>query len=523
MSATILANFYRAVRSLWADTDGVILPYVTIMLVVFVGIGALALDGGRYMSLQTQLQKAADSYALAGAAELDRLTTSTARAYNAIQNRMAGQGTNDDLHGSNVTVQSIRFLSALPASDATPITAVLCSNNACTPAQSVLARFVEVTVTPKTLPAIMPIRFVNAAMGNLTAGASAVAGSDGVNCGLTPIFICNPFELAGDTYDQATARLEAADADVTGSFKRQLIRMGDAGGSGTWGPGDFGYLVPEPGTLPSDSCFPAGQEIGKAMAMDRPLVCVRQNGVDLLPGNTNSAKDGLNTRFGLYPAGGSLDNPACQSTYPPDENVRKGMKDKGGDWCKADPDGKDTGNGTNWPPGPNNGGLGVDSCLLGSSSCSPNENLGASTWNCTAYWNAAHPVGLGHAAPSGIVDPPGSSSRSCANSNVSRYEVYKWENSHNFNGDLGPNGETGTPQCVPANKKPNRRLMNVAIVNCRSSPVPIQSNAQNVPVAAFGQFFLTHAVTNQTKPYAEFVKIINRGDGGLYDQVQLYR
>ena len=50
MSATILASFYRAVRSLWEDTDGVILPYVTVMLVVLVGIAALALDGARYMS-----------------------------------------------------------------------------------------------------------------------------------------------------------------------------------------------------------------------------------------------------------------------------------------------------------------------------------------------------------------------------------------------------------------------------------------------------------------------------------------
>ena len=60
------------------------LPYVTIMLVIFVGVGALALDGARATSLQTQLQKGADALAIAGAAELDRLTTSTSRATNAI-------------------------------------------------------------------------------------------------------------------------------------------------------------------------------------------------------------------------------------------------------------------------------------------------------------------------------------------------------------------------------------------------------------------------------------------------------
>jgi hypothetical protein len=43
------------------------------MLVVIVGISVLALDGARYMSLQTELQNRADALALAGAAELDRL------------------------------------------------------------------------------------------------------------------------------------------------------------------------------------------------------------------------------------------------------------------------------------------------------------------------------------------------------------------------------------------------------------------------------------------------------------------
>ncbi len=37
----------------WNDTSGVILPYVTIMLVVMVGLSVLALDGARLMSLQT--------------------------------------------------------------------------------------------------------------------------------------------------------------------------------------------------------------------------------------------------------------------------------------------------------------------------------------------------------------------------------------------------------------------------------------------------------------------------------------
>src|ERR1700724_4932793 len=78
------AKIAHSLKSFRADTDGIILPYVTMMLVVIVGVSVLALDGSRYMSLQTQLQNGADALALAGAAELDRTPTAIERAINAI-------------------------------------------------------------------------------------------------------------------------------------------------------------------------------------------------------------------------------------------------------------------------------------------------------------------------------------------------------------------------------------------------------------------------------------------------------
>jgi Flp pilus assembly protein TadG len=59
-------------RKLQDDSDGVILPYVAIMLAVIIGLSALAFDASRLMSIQTQLQNGADALTLAGAAELDR-------------------------------------------------------------------------------------------------------------------------------------------------------------------------------------------------------------------------------------------------------------------------------------------------------------------------------------------------------------------------------------------------------------------------------------------------------------------
>jgi hypothetical protein len=48
---TVAAKIAQSIKGFWGDTDGVILPYVTVMLVVIVGVSVLALDGSRYMSV----------------------------------------------------------------------------------------------------------------------------------------------------------------------------------------------------------------------------------------------------------------------------------------------------------------------------------------------------------------------------------------------------------------------------------------------------------------------------------------
>src|SRR5262252_1032062 len=87
----LIEKLAQSATALWSDTQGLILPYVTIMLVVIIGVAVLALDGARYMSLQTQLQNGADALALAGAAELDRLPDSETRAIRAMNNLLRNQ------------------------------------------------------------------------------------------------------------------------------------------------------------------------------------------------------------------------------------------------------------------------------------------------------------------------------------------------------------------------------------------------------------------------------------------------
>jgi len=107
-------------RHLWSDSDGVILPYVAITLVVIIGLSALAIDGSRLMSVQTQLQNGADTLAPAGAAELDRRPDSIIRARAAIQGLVINPISGAEI-GQIAEVTSIDFLQSLPASDDLPI------------------------------------------------------------------------------------------------------------------------------------------------------------------------------------------------------------------------------------------------------------------------------------------------------------------------------------------------------------------------------------------------------------------
>src|SRR5437660_8789014 len=181
-------------RAVWNDTSGVILPYVTVMLVVIVGLSVLALDGARLMSLQTQLQNGANALALAGAAELDRLPDAETRARSAIEWLL----TNSTLSGCGairtIAVSNIQFYSRLPASDASPMSAGTRATS------SRDARFVAVTAQPVTLSTILPEAFFGGS-NTITTARSAVAGFDQVVCGVTPTYVCSPYETPGMTYE----------------------------------------------------------------------------------------------------------------------------------------------------------------------------------------------------------------------------------------------------------------------------------------------------------------------------------
>src|SRR6516225_4736666 len=320
----------RSARAFWNDTSGVILPYVTVMLVVIVGLSVLALDGARLMSLQTQLQNGADALALAGAAELDRLPDAETRARTAIQRLLTnstsfGSGTN-----RTIAISKVQFYSRLPTSDASPMSA---GTLATRPAN---ARFVSVTVRPVTLPTILPAAFFGGA-NTITTFASAVAGFDQVVCGVTPIYVCNPYETAGMTYDQATEALQHAAANPTDQGR--LIRLRQYDGNAAYAAANYGFLSSP--TLGSDD-----MSLIDSIAVFRPAACFLQRGVNFRPGLVRFVHEGFNVRFDIYE--GAMSEKYNDSNYSPAQNVRKGYVLPSGDEnqnaCAAR-------RGANWPIG----------------------------------------------------------------------------------------------------------------------------------------------------------------------------
>jgi Flp pilus assembly protein TadG len=388
MTTASSATARRRVQAFCRDTDGVILPYVAIMLVVIVGVGVLALDGARYMSLQTQLQQGADALALAAAEELDRLPTSTSRACSAVNNLVTnstvfGTGTN-----ANVTVSSVQFLSTLPASDNTPITSTLCDcgTNTCSSDNSVAARFAVVTVQPVSITSILPASFFGGANTLSTAG-QAVAGFDQVECNITPLFMCNPFETQGMTYAEATQALVNAAASGS-SLQRTLIQLqGTQGNNGQYFPGNFGYLHAQTGSLPTGTC---GAQQGKsnsvvqAMALRSSNVCVRQSSVNFQTGDDQNVYEAWNVRFDLWNGiTGSFKNCSGDSNYPTDVNVRKGFTPGNGKNAACNP--SEAGN---WPPGTTGSGTAaatgfpLDNNMLSNGSPNQAVTIGNGNWSC---------------------------------------------------------------------------------------------------------------------------------------------
>ena len=501
-SGSVARTFLDVLRSLPGDVSGIVLPYATLMLVVIVGGSLLAVDGARFMGLHTQLQKAADAYALAAAAELDRQPTAIERANRAVNDLLTNGHVFGDGGDAPVQVASIRFLESLPSDDQ-PLSA---RHETTDPAR---ARFVEVTVVPVGLRTVFPAEFIGAAAGLVTTSATAVAGFDQVVCDFTPLFICNPFEVEGDP--SAANRIYTAANDSR--MRRRSIELRGTGGTNTqYFPGNFGFLEPPTGS--------GARDVREMIAKVRPEACFRQSGVLLRTGQLATVRDAINVRFDIYDGPFSPNS----SNYRPAANVRKGYETTGANACRAS-----RGDDTRFRA------LTRDLCF-GSGGCSSSEfsphmqnRIGDGRWDFDGYWSInfgsrPKPVGPDGSEYSNANPPP-------------RYDVYRYEIGNGLIGVRSAGGESGAPACYRGSSapsdNPDRRILQGAVLNClalnqdpRYGPLRGGSTAR-LPVAAFAKFFITEPVdrASESSIWVEFVDVVRPDSSGsvVRDIVQLHR
>jgi Flp pilus assembly protein TadG len=507
----------RVVKAFWKDERGVALILVSIMLPVIVGFALLAIDMSRANNLHNDLQKGADAFALAAAVELDGRADAWERAQNALATLVdntsrfstAGFTTLASTGGATVDPDAAAcrsrghiswcFLKDIPDADSDAVTS---DNYAANTAETA---FIQVRVIPTGFAAIFPASFLSAEASNsFEIGATAVAGFRSSICEVTPMWMCNPFEADGMSLQEAFA------AGLTYSRELRLLKV-----ESNPGPGNFGLL---------DTDIP----LREAFAKGTPGTCYVKTAVETKTGVTlGHVNSGLNVRFDIY--SGSLKSFDANPAYRPAKNVRKGAEKSSN--CNKFSSTDDPLEAMGFPPGENY------SSTLGMSDAG---------WDRDGYWGVNHPP-YGDPMPS----IPSASHPTSDSVPPSRYDVYKYELGNGLVADEAynnnkPNGETGNPQCYTGESStltndPDRRLFNVAVVNCIADLDKINGHLTGLRPDSYASVFLTNPVEKEDKSKDDDDESANEkpirleivdvegplGNGTLddflRDEVQLYR
>jgi hypothetical protein len=474
--------------------------------------------------LHPELLVAAGGAALAPATQLDRQSGACVRAAGAAASLLANKTyfANDAL-GTAVAVPTtgvtdcsgnaaIQFYQSWNQTTDTPGPAATSDSN---------AKFVVVSVTPRQ--AVYALTPVVAAFGSGNINAQAVATLDSAICKMPPVMICNPAETSTNTSFDPSAYIGDG------------IRLTSVGnGSGSWAPGNFGYLDTQTGVN-------GAPDLREGLGWNTPPgECVSADGVNTKPGATVTVTDALNTRFDIYtnvacPSGGS-----CAASINSRKDVRRPANANTNQGCSLAPQGwqLDTSGvgyyGQNVPTTaadlpttttPSSMGDPRDEChaVSASGSCTGGR-IGNGTWDRNAYFRTNY-VRTAIGSSGQAVGTAWTASEWQADTGLAatatRYQVYSWEIAHMGQVVDGvtvlgprPTGATGStlvsspqPVCsaaqgygsgqVPSSTVPDRRRISVAVVNCMANSV--NGSSTNVPVEKWIDVFLVEPSVNRAR------------------------
>lgn len=456
-------------RKLGRDERGSILVQFTITIVAIMGLTGLALDVGRALNLNSDLQKLADAAALAGANQLNGFSDALTRA------DTAARAVANDVHWWDVSAANIlagtagvQFYATLADVDA---------NNPTTDPKK--ARLVQITTGAwQTAPTF--VRAVGANI-NKPAQARALARGGSSNAGFCKpqtMLLCNPSEPpSGGTGD-------------TSSFnptRGTMFVFSTNGNTGGYSPGVFN-LLDNPAGDGSDVA------IKKFLSQQNLPACTTGGGASPAQGQkTNATIDGINVRFDQQPNGTTTGMDVTPAQIKIDglshTNPANGNRN-----CNQLYDVSVAGPSVT-PSLP----LPLDPqpwTSVGGSGGSQIGN-GVSLPDLQAYWDNHHPH---------VVLPPG----------TTRYDVYLMEDPVNGTTEgkqWTPTSEQQGPQCASTNSEsiPSRRVLQVAVVDCVYWGV--QGNAvNNIPLSKYSDFFLILPTPTANRVPAG---VANAGAGGV--------
>jgi Flp pilus assembly protein TadG len=429
-------------------------PTVALSLFGLLAVGGIAFDYARMATMDTELQAAADQAALAAASQLDGKTGTCSRAAHAAVNLVANQ-TLFANEANSTTAITVDLETDCDATGKIRFWKDKAKTAAATKDEE--AKFVEVTVNSRT--ARFALTPVVAALNSGAIGATAFAGLTSAICKVPPLMLCNPSEPSGNInkdYPFDANGLKGVGVKlVSGSFTA---------------PGDFGFLQTGFGD--------GAKNLAKALGYDTLSAdCAPITGVTTEPGEKDPVRNALNTRFDITTNGANTcpDSGTCS----PARNVRKDLVHEAGS-CDIGGKGWDVSANPYRPPSagpitssyPDVMGHPRDYCHAVKKSLQSCGVLGNGQWDRNAYFYVNY----------GWADQAAWTSATGLPSDVSRYEVYKWEMNHPSVGS--PAKGIDIDQSVSGAKKaqayavcrpnpvtpnattPDRRRLSVAVLNC---------------------------------------------------------
>jgi hypothetical protein len=326
--------------------DGAVAVTVAVMIVVLVGVLALAVDVGRIYNASSDLNHAADAYALAGAALLDGQDDACLQAIQIVNEAALA---NQETFGSNepdpvvfvsptpdpVGNPNIKFLSELVKDADGNVTGTYITDGSTCGED---AKYIEITLdlADSSNPYRVDLYFagITGALTEAFPQGYAIAESVTAFCITVPMMMCaldgHPL-LDGKPFIEALENFE-----LTGNG----LYLKSVNQNQQWGSGNFGFLDLGQGPL----C----DYIGPIRAEPQ---CLTDGEIFTKTGSTSGARHCFNTRYDIWqgPAVGSI----AERNYQPSANGVKGLIRRGPSCAYTGAWG--SGQGYNDPPTPYTG------------------------------------------------------------------------------------------------------------------------------------------------------------------------